>query len=116
MAEQYIYPCWLISKNEDIVSDDVGNLKVARKKRKVLASKISVSGRELYQGNALGIEVKKTIKVREFEYKGETEADFEGDHYYVKSINDSDDGRIKLLLYKGVSQQNAIAKESYQNQ
>lgn len=113
MAEQYIYPCWLISFDTQSESDEVGNAVKTEKRRKVLAAKLTTTQSEYYQARTLGYKTLKTIKVRSMEYRGETLVEFEGEIMNVMRADDYQDGAIKLILWKGVNNQHVNTSQSY---
>ena len=115
MAEQYIYPCWLITSSSESESDVVGNAIVSKKKRKVLAAKLTTTQSEYYQARTIGYKTLKTIKVRSMEYHGETKVEFDGEILNVMRVDDFQDGAVKLILWKGVNNQHVIASQSNEN-
>lgn len=109
MAEQYIYPCWLLTSDSESESDAVGNAILSEKRRKVLAAKLTTTQSEYYQARTLGYKTLKTIKVRSMEYLGETKVEFEGEILNVMRVDDFQDGAVKLILWKGVNDQHVTA-------
>ncbi len=115
MAEQYIYPCFLISRTSADEPDEVGNAVYTEVKRKVLVAKITTTNSEYYQARTLGYKTVKTVKVRSLEYWGETKVEFEGEILNVLRADDYGDGAVKLICWKGVNKQDAITSESNEN-
>lgn len=115
MAEQYIYPCFLLSYDINPESDEVGNMITSEKRRKVLAAKLTTTQSEYYQARTLGYKTLKAIKVRSMEYRGETKIEFEGEVLHVMRVDDFQDGAVKLILWKGVNNQHVGAAENNEN-
>lgn len=116
MAEQYIYPCFLISRTSADEPDEVGNPVYKETRRKVLVSKITTTNSEYYQARTLGYKTVKTIKVRSLEYRGETKVEFEGEVLNVLRTDDYGDGAVKLICWKGVNKQDVLTTESNEDQ
>lgn len=95
-AEKYIHPVFLLRESLSTERNEVGNPIKKTKKIRKLAADVETGTNEFFGAKTLGARTVKTIKLREFDYHGETMIEIDGTVYDVLKTNDAGTGRIRL--------------------
>ena len=82
----------------EIIYDEIGQPKEQEVSREVFCTVESVSQNEFYQASQAGMKPQFKITVSEFDYEGETKAEFRGKRYAIYRTYLCNDERIELYL------------------
>lgn len=84
--------------------DEYGEVIKTTKERKVYPNVSSTRQSEFYQAQANGLNLEKTVSIREFEYKQEKKIRENDTIYEIVRTFSTGDGNIELVLKRGVNQ------------
>ena len=107
-TEKYITPAYLISEAVSDRYDEVGNPVRDEVRTKKLVALLNTTTNEWYKARSFGYRNVKSVKIREFDYKGQQKVEIEGITYDVYRTSDPEDGAMILYLRDHVIKKDAI--------
>lgn len=81
----------ILIKREIVGSDKYGNAQEVKKERIILCQELSLYSSEFYSAATAGLKPEVKVAINNFEYEGEEEIIFKGQHYYILRTYRADD-------------------------
>lgn len=81
----------ILIKREVVGNDKYGNTQEVKKERTILCQELSLYSSEFYSAATVGLKPEVKVAINYFEYEGEEEIIFKGQHYYILRTYRADD-------------------------